>query len=666
MHLKVGLLFKKAFQKISLLIISNNFHVLYNFSKSPRIQINPLMQLYHEKFNVAVPGEISLRLFTPFDAFSPIITTIISTFYLLKADRTTNFSENRPFFINWEGALVYIRHTSWWKLIIPTESPSSSSVGVVRPPVFKMKTSSLLLVSIVITCSSVCIHAYSEDLDRIKFSENDPTWEKVQATPVRAFTAGVSKSSKKFDKSSENNNGESLPHSSLQEFLETYAAKLRKNKNGDNKKVPDDDDDTKNKKSWNLVDFQKHRYSTENRKRFPIDDRLEFTTEKKKGYPYAADDRKEYPYSVDDKKTYQHHSDDKKRYQYATDDKKGYPYPADDKKGYPTDDRKGWVTLDPIPWSVSKVSKWKPKPLETPWNSYHSIQDQTNWDNDFLDHTRPLSQYQYNKKPEEDQDGSKVYYFSDKNPVVNKPFSRPFTVYDQQVQTSFHKNPIKVNDLYNRPPQETPFNGHKDGIITDNNAPNFPIENPYNRRSGLEEKPEPHPFMGDGEWVLLSTTRGYKAPRLGQKSLDFRPQSIRTQKSIQLTVLPPLKNSKVNMTTSHGGLLQVESTFETVEQAHKKYQKQQKDKTKKRKRPQGLLKRRKKKIAKAQGSATLASAPRSTEGSAVLSAMGAGIIPATMAMLLPVVKGRKRRRKRQIYTTIDPNANIEITLPRYF
>lgn len=330
---------------------------------------------------------------------------------------------------------------------------------------------------------------------------------------------------------------------------------------------------------------------------------------------------------------------------------------------YPTDDRKGWVSLDPVPWSVSKVSKWKPKTTEAPWDSYHhSNQEPNQWENDFVEHTRPASQYPYKKKPEVRPDPYKVYYINDKNTIVNKPVSRPFTVYDQNVQTNYHRNPVKINDFYR--PQNS-FNSHQDGIITDNAPSNFPVDDTFNRRSGQEQKPEPHPFLGDGEWVLLSTTRGYKAPRHGQRSLDFRPQSIRTQKSVHLTVLPPLKDSKINMTTSHGGLLQVESTFESVEQAHKKYQKQQKDKTKKRKRLNGLLKR-KKKVVKNATDSTVTAAPRSSDSSAVLAAMGGGIIPATMAMLVPVMNGRKRRRKREVFTTIDPNTNIEITLPRYF
>lgn len=40
-----------------------------------------------------------------------------------------------------------------------------------------------------------------------------------------------------------------------------------------------------------------------------------------------------------------------------------------EKHKHPYDDTKGWVTLDPIPYSTSTVSKWKPKyPGDRPWS----------------------------------------------------------------------------------------------------------------------------------------------------------------------------------------------------------------------------------------------------------------------------------------------------------
>lgn len=427
----------------------------------------------------------------------------------------------------------------------------------------------------------------SVDIDRIKLGENDPVWEMVQTASSRAFTT-PSITTTNLNNPLEN--GEFPSQNSLKDFLENYVEKIRKDKIGNGINLENGfeiENDNKDQKSWNILEFENKRHQT--------------------------------------------------------------------------DDRKGWVTLDPVPWSVSKVSKWKPKPTQASWDSFPNNQYQNPWSNEFIETKPHVSQYQYNRKPE--QDSFKVFYISDKNPVVKQPFARPFTVYDQSIKNGYHKTPIQISNMYK--PQES-FTQHRDGIIIDNNPPNFPTENyDFNRRSGHDEKPEPHAFLGDGEWILLSTTKGYKTPRSGQRSLDFHPQSMSTTKSVQLTVLPPLKNSKINMTTSHGGLLQVESTFESVEQAQRKYQKQQKNKIKKRKRPNGQIKK-KKKVIKEITDSTITTVPRSTDSSAVLAAVGAGMIPATMAMLVPMVNGRKRRRKRELLTTSDPRSSIEITLPRYY
>lgn len=39
-----------------------------------------------------------------------------------------------------------------------------------------------------------------------------------------------------------------------------------------------------------------------------------------------------------------------------------------EKHNHPFDDNRGWITLDPVPWSTSKVSKWKPNHAgDRPW-----------------------------------------------------------------------------------------------------------------------------------------------------------------------------------------------------------------------------------------------------------------------------------------------------------
>lgn len=81
---------------------------------------------------------------------------------------------------------------------------------------------------------------------------------------------------------------------------------------------------------------------------------------------------------------------------------------------YPYDDRQGWVTLEPIPWSTSKISKWHPNKVEShhdnkPWgygsttqrpvhqfwvsgSNYQSHRPSSHWDdgpNDIITDNRP-------------------------------------------------------------------------------------------------------------------------------------------------------------------------------------------------------------------------------------------------------------------------------------
>ncbi|KAJ8922689.1 hypothetical protein NQ315_007722 [Exocentrus adspersus] len=338
---------------------------------------------------------------------------------------------------------------------------------------------------------------------------------------------------------------------------------------------------------------------------------------------------------------------------------------------HPYEDKKGWVTLEPVPWSLSKISKWQSKSTTTerPWGGHYfdkrpandveySLDRVSSWNKPPLE-----SNYHYNR-PEIDENNYQSYY-----PDEDKPtFPKPSAVYGQTVHlhtsTGFQKHPVKPINHHKHNCNQHEHDGNV-GIITDGRPPNFPPPS-YgyeNRRTGTELQPEPHPHMGEGEWVLLSTTKGYKAPKNRQRSLDINPQAIGTHQAVSLTVLPPLKGSKVNMTTSHGGLLQVDSTFETVEQAQKKFVKLQKMKDTKVKRPIAQKKRR---PTKELTSSTIATIPRSTppDSSAVLAAVGAGMIPATMAMLVPIaMNGRKRRRRSARFD--NGGSSVQITLPRY-
>ncbi|XP_074038455.1 uncharacterized protein [Leptinotarsa decemlineata] len=337
---------------------------------------------------------------------------------------------------------------------------------------------------------------------------------------------------------------------------------------------------------------------------------------------------------------------------------------------HPYDDKNGWVSLDAIPWSVSKISKWKskPEPVKQYWNNKPHIERPQQGGYDEF-HISTSDRY----NPQVDTNKYQIYYLQESQPNHIRPsFSKPPTpVSDSlhsQLTPSFYRKPEGYNQQEEFIKRAQHCNhGEEESILTDGQPPNFPKREFTNRRLGAEPLPPNHPFTGNGEWVLLSASTGYKYPKK-QRSMRLNSSAINTHKSVHLTVLPPAKGSKVNMTTSHGGILQVESTFESVEQSQKKQQKLQKLK-RKQKRPTKLVKKRKPPISKVVTESAIVTVPRSTgnggDSSAVLAGVGAGLIPATMAMLVPLaMNGGRKRKKREIFT--DMPTSIDISLQSYF
>lgn len=387
---------------------------------------------------------------------------------------------------------------------------------------------------------------------------------------------------------------------------------------------------------------------------------------------------------------------------------------------HPFEDKNGWVTMEAVPWSSSKISKWhtnvkyEPKPDEyRPYENhgYPTFSNQpqdyaSNENNGFNNgYKKPYSSYDINVRPPfpskpQNSRPTKPMYGYDQTPLNVKP--RPEYNFEQSRPASWDRPSSSYNiHLSTRPdpwqqdnkpyPQLSinydgyPIDEHRD-IITDGKPGDFPSRSAPHRRpyEPLQDRPSndvhpaQHPVNGNGEWVLLSTTKGYQYPKAKQqRSLDVAPNSVGTKRSVRLTVLPPDDNSKVNMTTSHGGLLEVESTFETVEQSHRIFSERlQQNKTS---RPILKLKRRPAKSQIKSGSSpipvqqvhqgTIAnSRTHNPDPSAVLAAIGAGMVPATMAMLMPFVNGRRRRsiESNVVNVTRVPFFEYELTLQRSY
>lgn len=334
----------------------------------------------------------------------------------------------------------------------------------------------------------------------------------------------------------------------------------------------------------------------------------------------------------------------------------------------PYDDRRGWVTLEPMAWSSSHIQKWEPnsrptwppppqdhaQPGYSPWASNRPIQRpggggggggsgggggyQQSQQQHHSDWTteRPWIRPTYDYSPKPHQGGSAQY--------GSKPSS-----------SSSHSS----QSLYG-------WNNAEQDIITDGKPGQFPADayhKPWNGDYGQTSPsygqaspsygPRPTEVEGDGQWVLLSSTKGYSIPHRPNRSLGRsisvdtvnRPMETVSSRSssepsppgadvtsrvskrtVRLMVLPPDKDAQ-NVTTSHNGMIEVDVSRKTVDQEQREFAARALDRV-----DNGVQV-----FADRSGKAN-------DDRRAVLAAVGAGMLPAaTMAMFLPMMVGRKRR-----------------------
>ncbi|KAG4079254.1 hypothetical protein HA402_006977 [Bradysia odoriphaga] len=358
----------------------------------------------------------------------------------------------------------------------------------------------------------------------------------------------------------------------------------------------------------------------------------------------------------------------------------------------PYNDKDGWVTLEAVPWSSSKVSKWYPNSNKfSHKNSYDSpLSHQTSYgDDDDKYHNsfpkpRPPPSYhdEFNDDYADDHPTLKPVYTSYDAYRPPQTNNRPQYSWSQNQNTGYEKRPTyKPRPQYDFNQQSNSNNQHQwydddrhdvsdyydvdrntpkpwsQDIITDNRPSNFPYRTPSKRphssdRDPTKYHPFSHPDNGNGEWVLVSTTKGYQAPkRSGKRALNLtniQANDLLSHHSVKLTVLPAKNNTfsydHKPMKLSHGGLLEVESSFESVEDSAALTNSGNKPL---------VVKKRKvyRNVPMTKGITT------SNDGPAMLAAVGAGMIPATMAMLMPMVLGRRRR---SVDDSVVPSATLVV------
>ncbi|XP_050423677.1 uncharacterized protein LOC126835254 [Adelges cooleyi] len=311
----------------------------------------------------------------------------------------------------------------------------------------------------------------------------------------------------------------------------------------------------------------------------------------------------------------------------------------------PYDDRRGWVTLEPVAWSSSHIQKWEPNnrptwpppPQDNPSPSYSP------WTSN-----RPVNRPSvgYHQQPSQSQW------------TTERPWVRPTYDYssNQPQQASNYQKPAVPQGPQNF---YGGWNNADPDIITDGKPGQFPAEayqhKPWNGDYGQQSYgPRPSESEGDGQWVLLSSTKGYSIPhrpnrslnsrsmsidmvnklgdtgsqsaRTNSRSVDMANRPITSRRTVRLMVLPPDKNSQ-NTTTSHNGMIEVDVSRKSVDQEQREYAAR-------------ALKENDNDVQVFSDR----SAKTNDDHRAVLAAVGAGMLPAaTMAMFLPMMVGRKRR-----------------------
>ncbi|CAH0775765.1 unnamed protein product [Bemisia tabaci] len=350
------------------------------------------------------------------------------------------------------------------------------------------------------------------------------------------------------------------------------------------------------------------------------------------------------------------------------DKSKSYHHSSNQHKN-PYDDRQGWVTLEPVAWSSSQVQKWEPNPNRPTWPVPSEV---AQW-------SGPPSTPQYGApSPEHSpwttdrpwKPPSYQYGSGGRPPVVQSHYT-PISSGHLQFASSNNNygpphggggwgggssHPDIITDGRPDFPPDEPSSGHKPWGGSQSYGPPKPhTQVVYQGPIGAHEKPSYPSENGEGHWVLLSSTKGYSIPQRHRnmaRSIRFDPsqeeepkrERVASTRSVRLEVLPPLNGSETKIT--HGGILEVEKTHQTVDEAHREHV------------------ARSLRFAVPTGNGTVERVPRPGGRAAKataradhgadahrrdvrLAAVGGGVIPATMAMILPVILARKKRAPRR-------------------
>lgn len=377
---------------------------------------------------------------------------------------------------------------------------------------------------------------------------------------------------------------------------------------------------------------------------------------------------------------------------------------------HPYDDKDGWVSLEPVAWSTSKISKWKPNVKKQKPNHWNEDDNRFPDDDERYPPAQDSGSY-FNSYPQKKPSLTRPAYINNKlhipSDIETELPSRPSWAsssssspsWQSQSSSSTWTKPQKIPQNHplswapdegrrphkpncdsdhsdeNYPNDDSVYYSMSDSVVTDPRPPNFPYEYEALHQSSMNKRPQKRPTQvvyagseyesdkspvrpygdssrppysdssrppyGDGQWVLLSTTKGYRNKKR-QRSLNPVPEAadrvdvstMTSHQAVALTVLP-VDNAHTNMTTSHGGMLEVEKSFQTVEESKRDMDKKNDLET-----AASQIRPVKNRVIRRKIVSNV-----SPDSSTLLAAVGAGMVPATMAMVVPMMLGRRRRRR---------------------
>lgn len=139
-----------------------------------------------------------------------------------------------------------------------------------------------------------------------------------------------------------------------------------------------------------------------------------------------------------------------------------------EKHNHPYDDKKGWVTLEPVPWSTSKVSKWQsnvqpsnPSPSSSSSNYYH----------------QPSQSYYPSQShyPSQQHDGRPWNYGPTQTPTAHVwVMNRPSQDRPHHHETESHGQYVKPTNPFSNYRPASQWGIGSNDIITDNRPSDFP------------------------------------------------------------------------------------------------------------------------------------------------------------------------------------------------